>query len=61
MSCNHYWKIIGGGKRRWWGSKDGTSHALIRCVHCSAWSVTEYGKGIGPCSHVVEKADAQKA
>ena len=54
--CKHYWMLVGArrkdgvnhGGRRWY-----SSHALIKCRHCGAWSVAEYGKGPGPCGHVV--------
>jgi len=47
VSCKHFWKIVG-GRWHWFHG-----HALARCVHCPAWTVVEYGKGIGPCPHVV--------
>lgn len=54
MACKHFWKLAASG-RRWFNG-----HALARCVHCLAWTVVEYGEGIGPCSHVVKRKPSAK-
>jgi hypothetical protein len=48
-ACKHYWRVLGKSGSRWFDE-----HAVMKCVHCKARTVGEYGPGgVGPCSHSV--------